>query len=45
MVDVEGSEEKLKPLIDWCHQGPVGARVEKVEVQEMTEPFVPVKMG
>lgn len=29
---VEGEEEKIKQLIDWCHQGPPGAIVRGVEV-------------
>ncbi|MGQ9477862.1 MAG: acylphosphatase [Candidatus Bipolaricaulia bacterium] len=28
---VEGEEEKIKRLIDWCHQGPPGAVVRGVE--------------
>jgi len=43
LVDVEVGEEKLQPLLDWCHQGPMGARVENVEVTETNEPFVPLK--
>ncbi len=27
---LEGEREKVKALIQWCHQGPPGARVEKV---------------
>ena len=30
---VEGEEEKIKELIDWCHQGPPGAQVRGVEVR------------
>jgi len=29
---VEGEEEKIRELINWCHEGPPGARVEDVEV-------------
>lgn len=29
---VEGEEEQVKKLIDWCHQGPPGAVVRDVEV-------------
>lgn len=39
-VDAEGEEEKLKELIDWCHQGPSGARVDKVDHE-----FVPDLKG
>lgn len=30
---VEGEEERIKELIDWCHQGPPGAQVRGVEVR------------
>jgi len=29
----EGEEERVKELIQWCHHGPPGARVERVRVQ------------
>lgn len=29
----QGPEEKVKEAIDWCHQGPPGARVTRVEVK------------
>jgi acylphosphatase len=29
----EGEEEALQKMIAWCHRGPSGARVEKVEVE------------
>ncbi len=29
---VEGEEERIRELINWCHEGPPGARVEDVEV-------------
>ena len=28
----EGEEESVKKIIEWCHQGPPAARVDKVEV-------------
>ena len=28
----EGPAEAVRALVDWCHQGPPGARVEGVEV-------------
>ena len=28
----EGDEDAVKKVIEWCHIGPPGARVEKVEV-------------
>ena len=45
LVDVEGPEDKLEALIEWCKQGPTGARVENVEVSDVPGPFVPLKMG
>jgi len=45
LVDAEGPEEKLAQLVEWCHKGPVGAKVESVEVTEMSTPFVPLKNG
>ena len=42
-LDVEGEESVLAQLIDWCHQGPSGSKVEKVEVVEIQTPFVPLK--
>jgi acylphosphatase len=45
LVDAEGPEEKLPQLLEWCKQGPTGARVENIEVIEIAEPFVPLKNG
>jgi len=45
IIDTEGPEEKLSQLIEWCHQGPTGAKVENVEVTELATPFVPLKSG
>ena len=44
-IDVEGPEERLDQLVDWCRQGPMGARVQNVEVTEASGPFVPLKNG
>lgn len=44
-VNAEGEEPKLQELIMWCKQGPVGAKVENVTVTELSEAFVPLKMG
>jgi len=33
-VLAEGEEEKVNRLVAWCHKGPPGARVEKVDVQK-----------
>jgi len=30
-IEAEGKEENLKQFLDWCHQGPDSAKVEKVE--------------
>lgn len=32
-VFAEGAEESLETFVEWCHQGPPAARVEKVEVK------------
>jgi acylphosphatase len=45
LVEAEGAEDKLEEFVKWCHVGPSGAKVEKVEVAELAEPFVPLKMG
>lgn len=44
-LDVEGPEESLNRLIEWCRIGPSGARVSNLEVAEASEPFVPLKNG
>ncbi len=28
----EGDDERVESMVDWCRHGPVGARVEEVEV-------------
>lgn len=33
-VEAEGKEELLEQLIDWCRVGPLGARVDGVEIKE-----------
>lgn len=33
-VIAEGSSEKIKLLIEWCHSGPTRARVDKVDIHE-----------
>ena len=43
LVEAEGSEDKLAALVEWCKQGPMGAKVDGVEVAEIAEPFVPLK--
>jgi len=32
-VVVEGEDDRVRALIEWCRQGPRGARVERVDVQ------------
>lgn len=32
-VFAEGPSDKLEKLVDWCHQGPPAANVEKVDVE------------
>ncbi|MEA2022030.1 MAG: acylphosphatase [Candidatus Caldatribacteriota bacterium] len=32
-IVMEGEEEKLKELIDWCYRGPSRAIVEKVDIK------------
>lgn len=31
---VQGEAEKLKTLCDWCRQGPPGARVDELEIED-----------
>lgn len=45
LLDVEGPEEKLNLLVQWCHQGPTGAKVSNVKVTEAAGPFIPLKNG
>lgn len=33
-AEVEGDEEDLKLFVQWCHQGPPRANVQKCEVRE-----------
>ncbi len=32
-VEVEGEIDQLKQFLRWCHSGPAGARVEKVDYE------------
>jgi len=45
VVEAEGEEAALSDLVKWCHAGPSGAKIDSVEVTEIAEPFVPLKMG
>lgn len=40
-VIAEGEEKELKELISWCYNGPILARVDKIDIQwrEATEEF------
>jgi acylphosphatase len=42
-IFAEGEEEILQQLINWAEKGPDGAKVEKLETEELKEPFVPLK--
>lgn len=33
-IEAEGEEESLKKLVEWCHIGPLLAKVSAVKVQE-----------
>lgn len=33
-VNVEGEEQSLSQFIEWCHHGPSGAGVDKVDIHE-----------
>ncbi|MCH7759409.1 acylphosphatase [Patescibacteria group bacterium] len=32
-IVVRGEEDRLQKLVDWCHQGPRSAQVDKVELK------------
>ncbi len=32
-VVMEGEEDKVKKLIDWCYQGPRSAEIEKIDLE------------
>ncbi len=34
-INVQGPEDKLERLINWCRKGPEGANVSNVEVKEV----------
>ena len=36
-VVAQASEEDLTPFIDWCHKGPLIAKVENVEITEYSK--------
>lgn len=33
-IEVEGNEQQLADLIEWCKRGPSSARVDKIDVRE-----------
>lgn len=36
LIHVEGALEKIQQLIEWCHKGPIMAKVSEVKVSEST---------
>lgn len=36
-IEVEGDVEKLQPFLKWCHIGPKGAVIEKVDYESLEE--------
>ncbi|MDQ3018396.1 MAG: acylphosphatase [bacterium] len=36
-IEVEGEVEKLQPFLKWCHRGPEGATIEKVDFASTEE--------
>jgi len=38
-LEIEGTETKVDALLDWCRQGPPGARVDDVVVLKMTPSY------
>ncbi len=34
-VHVQGSRDDVNELLSWCHQGPPGARVDRVDFEEV----------
>lgn len=38
-VEIEGSERKVEAMIEWCRQGPPGARVDDVVVLKITPSY------
>ncbi|HEY5928366.1 MAG TPA: acylphosphatase [Kofleriaceae bacterium] len=35
-LEAEGPDDKVATLIEWCHQGPRAAHVERVAVEDIT---------
>ena len=33
-IEAEGEDEQMTYFFQWCHKGPLGAKVEKVEITE-----------
>jgi acylphosphatase len=38
-LEIEGLETKVETLVDWCRQGPPGARVDDVVVLKLTPSY------
>ncbi len=34
IMEIEGPENKVNQLVDWCHSGPSGSEVKKVEAEK-----------
>lgn len=34
-IEAAGSDEKVNKLVEWCRKGPLGANVERAEVNEI----------
>jgi len=39
LMEVKGDIQALEEFIEWCHEGPERARVEKIEKEELTDQF------
>ncbi|MBE0646776.1 MAG: acylphosphatase [Bacteroidales bacterium] len=33
-IEAEGEEEAMEKFLEWCHSGPLGAKVEEVNITE-----------
>ena len=36
LIEVQGSEEKIRQMIEWCHDGPMMAKVREVFDEEIS---------
>lgn len=37
LIEVEGPVDQIQPFLKWCHRGPEGAKIEKVDYQSSEE--------